>query len=450
MNLTTLILSVSLSATPAVTSERPVWAGAIQPGGDVVVVAAVTGGLGVRTATASTLVAGDAAAPLGAGLCPGTNPRLAIPAGRTVFLLGPGSPATLIATVSLSSQAISAAVPVTTSAGCQLAVALQNGDVALVGASGGLTTLSQVLPATADWHEYPRGVLIAAQADLLVVGGVDGSLAAVQVSDGRRFTGSIPAAAVPGAVWSDGQPWLWFLGKTGSLHGWKVTTDAPGLARAATIAAPGGLVAWGGRADHGIAWADMQGQVFAWKNGSVRSLIRLPAAVRWPMLVADLDDTGDLKLVAPVDGQVAALVDEGDGGASFQLVPLAARPAGSPIAYQLTPDSPPVLAIPTGPTSGTELAADAVPAGQLTHDLAVLVPGTQVHGLVPGPMQAALGPPPVASGSLGGGSGGTGGSTQQAAPAKSGFGCSTVPAADALGLLVGPLLLLRRRRRTGV
>ena len=66
MNLTTLILSVSLSATPAVTSERPVWAGAIQPGGDVVVVAAVTGGLGVRTATASTLVAGDAAAPLGA------------------------------------------------------------------------------------------------------------------------------------------------------------------------------------------------------------------------------------------------------------------------------------------------------------------------------------------------------------------------------------------------
>ena len=149
--------------------------------------------------------------------------------------------------MSLPAQAVSAAVPVVTSAGCRMAVVLQSGDVALVDGSGGLATLTAVVPAINDWHELPRGVLIAARLDLLVVGGVNGSVAAVQVADGKRFSGTLPVAPVPGAVWSEGQPVLWFLGKTGDLFAWQVTTAAPQLVAAGTTAAPGGLVAWGGR-----------------------------------------------------------------------------------------------------------------------------------------------------------------------------------------------------------
>ena len=126
-------------------------------------------------------------------------------------------------------------------------------------------------------------------------------------ADGKRYAGKLKAAAVPGAVWSDGKDTVWFLGKTGTLHGWRVTTDVPVTLAEGTTAAPGGLVAWGGKADRGIAWADMQGDVRAWRNGVLRKLIRLPAGVRWPMLVADLEDAGDLRLVAPVDGAAFSL-----------------------------------------------------------------------------------------------------------------------------------------------
>ena len=449
MNLTALLLAASLGATPTLSDERPLWAGSLRTTSEVVLVAAVPGGLGIRSAAASVLVAGDASAALGAGLCAGTEPRLAIPAGKTLFLLGPGSPAALVATVSLPSQAISAAVPLVTPTGCQHAVVLQSGDVAVVGPSGSLATLAGLLPATADWHEWPRGVLVASRQDLLVVGGVDGSLAAVQMSDGKRFSATVPSAAVPGAVWSDGQAAVWFLGKTGSLHSWRVATEAPVLVQAASVGAPGGLVAWGGKSDRGIAWADMNGQVFAWKDGKVRQLVRLPAAVRWPMLVADLDDSGDLKLVAPVDGSVAALVTEETAGASFQLLPLAARPAGSPVAYQLDAASPPVLAIPAGPTRGAFQPADGVPAGQLVHEQAILNAGSQIRGYAPGEMTAAVVAPAGASTTLPVVPPVVPPVTPPAsetAPAKSGFGCTTAPTADALPLLLAPLLLLRRRR----
>jgi uncharacterized protein (TIGR03382 family) len=367
-----------------------------------------------------------------------------------VFLLGPGSPATLVATVALPSHAVSGAVPVVTESGCRLAVALQSGDVALVGPSGALETLGQVIPAIADWHELSRGVLIASQQDLLVVGGVDGTVAAVRLSDGKRFGGTTTGHAVPGAVWSDGEPSLWFLSRSGSLLAWKVTTGAPQIVQAATVAAPGGLVAWGGKSNHGIAWADMQGQVWAWRGSEARQLVRLSAAVRWPMLVADLDDTGDLKLVAAVDGQVAALVAEDADGASFHLLPLAGRPMGSPLAYQIDPDSAPVLAVPAGPTRAAFHPADVVPAGQLAHEDAILVPGTQLASFVPGPMHAALVVPAGTGGTTGptGPTGGAGGgaTTGQTTPAG-GFGCSTAPVSDALPLLLAPLLLLRRRRR---
>jgi hypothetical protein len=445
MNFTALLIAASLGAAPSLSDERPLWAGSFQPTSEVVLVANVPGGLGVRSATATVLIGVAATNALGAGLCTGAEPRLAIPAGQTVHLLGPGAPASLVASVSLPAQAVSGAMPVTTPSGCKLAVVLQNGDVALVGASGGLTTLSQVLPVIADWHELPRGVLIASRQDLLVVGGVDGSLAAIQMADGKRFAGSIPAAAVPGTVWSDGQAALWFLGKTGSLFAWKVTTDAPQLVVAGTAASPGGLVAWGGKTDRGIAWADMQGDVRSWKGGTLRKLVRLPAAVRWPMLVADLDDTGDLKLVAPVDGTVVALVTEVTAGGSFQLLPVAGRPSGSPVAFQMSADTAPVLAIPVGPTQGSFQAADGVPAGQLVHDQAILNSGAQFRAFVPGTVTALLDPPA----STGGGTG-TGGGETAASSGKSGFGCSTAPAADALGLLLAPLLLLRRRRRTAV
>jgi len=454
MTFTALLLSTTLGIAPSLADERPIWAGSLQPTSDVLIVASVPGGLGVRSATATMLAAGDATAPLGAGLCPGAEPRLAIPSGKTVFLLGPGSPASLVATVSLPAQAVSAAVPVTTTSGCQLAVVLQSGDVALIGPSGAAGSLSKVLPAINDWHELPRGVLIASRQDLLVVGGVDGTLAAIQLPDGKRIAATVPQAAVPGGVWSEGLATLWFLGRTGSLFAWSVTNDVPQLVQAGAVAAPGGLVAWGGKSDRGIAWADMQGEVFAWKGGTIRRLARLPGAVRWPMLVADLDDGGDLKLVAAVDGTVAALVTEDASGGSFQLIPLGARPAGSPVAFQLTSDSPPVLAVPAGPTRGSFQPADDVPAGQLVHDQAILNSGSQIQGYVPGAVQASLGPPPT-SGSSGGGStggtAGTGGATAEPAPTRSGFGCSTVPAADALPLLLAPLLMirLRRPRRTG-
>jgi hypothetical protein len=454
MNFLALALAMTLSATPTVSEERPLWAGPIQPGSDSILVGAVPGGLGVRSATASTTVAGDARSALGAGLCPGASPRLAIPAGSTVFLLGPGVPASLVATVGLPGQAVSAAVPVTTGAGCRLAVAMQNGDVALLGPSGEVEILPGVIAPIKDWHELPRGVLIAARQDLLVVGGVDGAVTAVTLADGKRFAGTIAGAAVPGAVWSDGDAALWFLTQGGSLVAWPVTTGAPRVAYEGTTAAPGGLVAWGGKTAHGIAWADMQGQVWAWKGSAARPLVRLPAGVRWPMLVADLDASGDLKLVAAVDGQVAALIAEEDAGASFQLVPLAGRPMGAPVAYQLTVDSIPVLAVPSGPTQGAFHPGDEVPAGHLALEPAILVFGTQLTGYVPGAMHASLVVPTVAGGVTGptgptgptGGTGATG--TGQTTPAK-GFGCSTVPVADALPLLLAPLLLLRRRRSYG-
>jgi hypothetical protein len=455
MNVLALALGLLLSATPTTSDERPLWAGPLEPGSETVLVSSVPGGLGVRSAGAATTVAGDARAALGAGLCPGPSPRLAIPSGSTVFLLGPGAPAALVATVSLPSQAVSAAVPVTAPSGCRLAVAMQSGDVALVGPSGEVETLSGVISAIKDWHELPRGVLVASRQDLLVVGGVDGALTALSLSDGRRFSGTVPGAAVPGAVWSDGEASLWFLTQRGNLVAWPVTSGSPLVVHEGTAAAPGGLVAWGGRTAHGIAWADMQGQVWAWKGSPARQLVRLPAAVRWPMLVADLDASGDLKLVAAVDGQVAALVSEEEGGASFQLIPIAGRPMGSPVAYQFTVDSVPVLAIPSGPTQGAFHPGDQVPAGHLSLEPAILVSGTQLTGFVPGGMHASLVVPAGAVGPVGptgptGGTGGTGGSQTGASPAK-GFGCSTAPVSDALPLLLAPLLLLRRgRRRQGV
>ena len=450
MTFLALSIAAALGAVPTLEDARPFWAGSIQPSSGTLLVSAVPGGLLVHSAAGDLVVAGVASNALGAGLCPGSAPRLAVPAGSTVFLLGPGSPASLVATVSLTAQAISAAVPVVTSSGCRLAVALQSGDVVLVGQSGELETLAQVVPAIKDWHELPRGVLVASQQDLLVVGGVDGAVAAVRLSDGKRFGGATTAAAVPGAVWSDGEPSLWFLGKTGSLMAWKVTTGSPQVVQAGTVAAPGGLVAWGGRTNHGIAWADMQGQVWAWSGTAGRQLVRLSAAVRWPMLVADLDDTGDLKLVAAVDGQVAALVTEDASGASFQLLPLAGRPMGSPLAYQMDVDSVPVLAVPAGPTRAAFHPADTLPAGQLAHDGAVLVAGTQLLGSVPGDMHAALVVPASTGGPIGptGPTGGTGGGATagQTTPAK-GFGCSTAPGSDALPLLGAPLLLLALGRR---
>jgi len=443
MTLTSITLAAVLAAGPTLVEERPLWAGSLQPGSPTIVASATRGGLLVRSASSpEALVAGDLSAALGAGLCPGAAPRLGIPAGTTLLLLGPAAPATLVATVSLPAQAVSAAVPVVTASGCRLAVALQSGDVALVGPSGELETVAQVVPAVADWHELPRGVLVASQNDLLVVGGVDGAVAAVRLSDGTRFAGTLPVAAVPGAVWTSGEPSLWFLSRNGALVAWKVTSGSPQVVQAGTVAAPGGLVAWGGKVDHGIAWADMQGQVWAWSGTAARQLVRLPAAVRWPMLVADLDSSGDLKLVAPVDGQVAALVTEEAAGASFQLVPTGGRPMGAPVAYQLSVDSAPVLAIPAGPARAFLQEADEVQAGQLGQDQAILVAGTQLLGFVPGAMNAALAVPAAAGGTTGG----PDATQSQTTPAK-GFGCSTAPVADGLPFLLAPLLLLRRGRR---
>jgi hypothetical protein len=455
MSLLAISLAAVLGTTLTPAGERPVWAGALQPGQPPIVVSTVAGGLAIRSATQVLTPGGDSSVVLGPGLCPGDAPCLGVPSGASLFLVGPGSPATLVAIVSLPSQAVSAAVPVLTSSGCRLAVALQSGDVALVGASGGLQTLSAVTPAIADWHEFPRGVLIASREDLLVVGGVDGSLAAVQVASGARFAGAVPTAAVPGAVWTDGEPSLWFLGKTGSLHAWRVTTELPQVVVPSTVAAPGGLVAWGGKTDHGIAWADMQGQVWAWKGGAVRQVVRLSAGVRWPMLVADLEDSGDLKLVAAVDGQAVALVNEEPAGASFNLLPLFGRPLGPVVAYQLSAEEPFVLSVPSGPAQASLLAGDPSPAGQLSIEKAVLVPGSQVSGQVPGAMTASLVVPPGTAYGSGGATGSTGttgstgsaGTASQSSTGKSGFSCATVSGADALGfILLAPLLLSRRRR----
>ena len=448
-----ILLAASIAASPSLAEERPLWTGSFQPNAKPVLVSAVAGGIGVRSAAAAVVIAGDATAALGAGLCTGQDPRLAIPAGRTAYLLGPGSPAALVAAPSLPAQAVSAAVPVTTSAGCRLAMLLQTGDVALVGPSGAVEILSQVIPVIADWHELPRGVLVASQGDLLVVGGVDGTLSAIRISDGRRFGGKIAAAAVPGAAWSEGQQTLWFLSRGGALQAWAVASDVPVQVVPGSVAAPGGLVAWGGKRDRGLAWTDMQGDVRVWKDGTLRTIARLPSGSRWPMLVADLDDTGDLSLVVPVDGPAAALVSEEAAGGSFRLVPVAARPAGSPVAFQLDRTSPVVLAFPAGAARGAFQPGDGPPAGRLAADGAILVTGTQVHGLVPGAVTAVLGPPPTGGTSDPGPTGPTGptGGTGATAtePAKSGFGCSTVPVADALPLLIAPLLLLRlgRRRR---
>jgi hypothetical protein len=341
-------------------------------------------------------------------------------------------------------------------------VAVQSGDVVLVGSAGEVEILGQVVPAVTDWHELPRGVLVASLEDLLVVGGVDGKVAAVRTSDGRRFAGAVPVAAVPGAVWSVGEPALWFLDRDGSLHAWKVTSGSPVLVTAGTTAAPGGLVAWGGKADRGIAWTDMQGDVRTWKDGAVRTLVRLPAGARWPMLVADLDDVGDLGLVVPVDGPNAALVAEEGAAATFRLVPLAARPAGSPVAYQLDRRSPTVLAIPAGATRGAHQPSDGLRAGRLVSEGAILVPGAQVHGFSPGAVTAAIVVPAGSTGSTGptgptgptgatGATGPAGGSATESTPTKAGFSCATAPSADALPLLLAPFLLLRRRRaRPGV
>lgn len=442
---TSLLLTAALAAAPTLSDERPLWAGSLQPTSEAIVVAAVPAGIGVRSARAAVAIGGDPSGALGAGLCTGAAPRLAIPAGGTVHLLGPGTPVSLVARVTLPAQAISAAVPVVAAAGCRIAVVLQSGDVALVDASGGLTTLPQVIPAVADGHELPRGVLVASRGDLLVAGGADGSLAAVQLSDGRRFSGRIPVAGVPGAVWSRADGSLWFLSRTGSLFAWKVAADAPVLVAEGSAAAPGGLVAWGGRTDHGIAWADMQGQVFAWKDGARRLVARLPAGVRWPMLVADLQDSGDLELVAAVDGAVAARVTEQAAGGSFRLVELAGRPAGAPVAYQLAADQAAVLAVPAGATRGSLLAGDGAPAGQLDHDQAILVSGAQLTARSPGPVMASLIAP--AGSGLPGGTGGAsttgGGSATQAPAPKAGFSCATAPAGDVLAVILVPFLLLR-------
>ncbi len=454
MTLLALTLAATLGATPTLVDERPLWAGALRAGAPSVVVSAVPGALRVRSSTSSVDLAADATNALGASLCPGATPVLAIPAGSSLLLLGEGAPGALVARVSLPAQAVSGAVPVVDGSGCRHAVALASGDVALVGPSGALQSLAGVIPAVLDWHELPRGVLIASREDLLVVGGVDGSLAAIRLSDGQRYQGSVPVAAVPGAAWSDAEATLWFLARNGSLHAWRVLTEAPQLLQAGTTAAPGGLVAWGGRSDHGLAWADLQGQVLAWRDGALRTLARLPTGVRWPLLVADLDDSGDLKLVAAVDGSVAALVTEDASGGSFQLLPLGGRPAGPPVAYQLTVDDPPVLAIPVGATRAALQRADTVPAGQLVHDGAVLVSGTQVRGSISGPMTAGLLAPagsptgPVVSGPTGptGGAGTTGGASQTST-AKSGFSCATASGTDTLALLLLPLALLRRRVR---
>jgi len=449
-----ILLATALAATPALVDERPLWAGSLQPTSRVLLVSAVPAGIGVRSGAATAVVAGDVSAALGPALCPGASPRLAIPAGRAVYLLGPGEPASLVATASLPAQAISAAVPVTTASGCRVAVALQSGDVALVGPSGEVEILAQVVPAVADWHELPRGVLVASRQDLLVVGGVEGKVAAVSTSDGRRFAGTLPVAAVPGAVWSEGELALWFLDRDGSLHAWKVTSGSPVLVAAGTTSAPGGLVSWGGRVDRGIAWTDMQGDVRTWKDGAVRKLVRLPAGARWPMLVADIDDAGDLELVVPVDGPNAALVADDGTAASFKLVPLAARPAGSPVAYQLDRQSPTVLAFPAGATRGAFQPSDGLRAGRLVAEGAILNPGAQVHGFAPGAVTASLVVPPPTGGSTGptgptgptGSTGPAGGSATETATTKSGFSCATAPSADALPLLLAPLLLLRRRR----
>ncbi len=451
MSILALALASSLTAAPTTVDERPLWAGSLRPGDDTLVASAAADGFVVRSANGILRVSGDASSALGAGLCPGDEPRLGIAAGTAVAMIAPGTPARLVASVLLPAQAISAAVPVSTPAGCRLAVALQTGDVALVDPAGGLSIVAGVVPAVLDWHELPRGVLVASRKDLLVVGGVDGAVAAVRFSDGRRYSGSSSGTPVPGAVWTEGEDTLWFLGKSGTLHAWKVTTGAPQVVVAGSVAAPGGLVSWSGRRDRGIAWADLQGQVWTWKGGAALPLVRLPAGVRWPLLVADLDDGGDLKLVAVVDGQVAALVTEAPDGGSFTLLPLVRRPAGPPVAWQMTPDAPAVLAVPAGPLAAVLHPADAPPAGQLATDLAILTPGSQIRGLTPEAMQAALVVPPYGggtSGTAGGAPGGTGPSAGGAAtaPAKSGFSCATAPSADALPVLLAPLLLLRRRR----
>jgi MYXO-CTERM domain-containing protein len=442
MTLLSFALAAALGATPVVLDQRPLWGGPLAPGAEPVLVASTPAGLLVRSSGATLAPGGDLSQALGAGLCPGIAPRLGIPAGSRLFLLGPGAPATLLATAVLPSQAVSAAVPVTTAAGCLLAVALQSGDLALVDATGAVTLVGALLQPIRDWHELPRGLLIASRGDLVVVGGLDGGLAAVQLGDGKRFAGTAASAPVPGAVWSDGEAALWFLGKDGALQGWRVTTGTPMVLHAGGVAAPGGLVAWGGKSDHGIAWADMQGQLHAWKDGVVRQLVRLPAAVRWPLLVADLDDTGDLSLVAAVDGQVAALVTE-EAQASFRLIPLARRPVGAPVIYQLAPDQPPVLAIPAGLTSGAFHPGDGAPAGQLLWDGAILTDGAQLAGTSGGAMHAALVLPPESGG------GGGGGAVPPGVTPSRGFSCATAPAEDALPLLLLPLLLLaiRRRRR---
>ncbi|MEI7704738.1 MAG: hypothetical protein WCK73_09075, partial [Deltaproteobacteria bacterium] len=127
MNPLSIALAALLASAPVATGERPVWSGSLQPRLEGIVVSAVPGGLRVRSASSVLTPAGDSSAVLGAGLCPGADPRLGVPSATTLYLLGPGAPATLVATVTLPSQAVSAAVPVTTSSGCRLAVALQSG-----------------------------------------------------------------------------------------------------------------------------------------------------------------------------------------------------------------------------------------------------------------------------------------------------------------------------------
>jgi len=194
--------------------------------------------------------------------------------------------------------------------------------------------------------------------------------------------------------------------------------------------------------------------VWGWKGGMVRPVVRLSGAVRWPMLVADLEDTGDLKLVAPVDGATAALVTEEATGGSFNLMALAGRPMGPLVAYQLNIGLSSVLSVPSGPTQASLISGDSAPAGRLGHEQAILVPGTQLTSLVPGQMHGPLSVPPgIPYGSTGttGTTGTTGGSGETpTASTSKGFSCATVPEADALGLiLLVPMLFRRTTGRTG-
>ena len=332
---------------------------------------------------------------------------------------------------------------------------LQSGDVALVGPSGAVGTLSQVVPAIADWHELPRGVLVASRQDLLVVGGVDGTVAAVQrlrrEALRRARSPSPPSRARSGRR---GRRPSGSSARRESLFAWSVTSDVPATRGSrATVARRAGSWPGAGKSDRGIAWADMQGEVRAWKGGALRTLVRLPgrpSAGRcwWPTSTT----RGDLKLVAAVDGTVAALVTE-DASGGF----LPARPAGgpsgrvSPVALPARPsESPPVLAMPAGADPGQPSSRPTrFPPGSWSTTRPSWTPGAQIHGYVPGAVHGARSAPRPraelrADGRRHRRNGRRRAALRRSRPRpKSGFGCSTVPVADALPLLLAPLLLLR-------